>query len=76
MLLDARGTVFDYLDDPILVFDQPERLRERCENRLLEFGEMVAAALEHGDALPMQAELMFNYDALLARCLLYTSRCV
>ena len=67
VLTDARNTVLDYLDDPILVFDQPERLRERCENRCLEFKEMFSAALEHGDALPIQAELLLNYDALLAR---------
>ena len=67
VLLDIRGTVLDYLDDPILVFDQPERLRERCENRFLEFKEMVVAAMEHGDALGLQAELLYTYDELLAR---------
>ncbi len=66
-LLDFKGTLFDWMDDPILVFDQPERLRERCENRFLEFKEAVVAALEHGDALPLQAELLYTYDLLLAR---------
>ena len=42
-------------------------LRERCENRFLEFKEMVVAAMEHGDALPVQVGLLFSYDELLAR---------
>lgn len=67
VLLNIHGTLFEYLENPILVFDQPERLRERCENRFLEFKEMFTAALERGDALPMQAELLLSYDELLAR---------
>ena len=67
VLLDYRDTPADYLDDPIVVFDQPERLRERCENRFLEFKERFIAALERQEALPCQAEIMISYDALLAR---------
>ena len=67
VLLDYRDTPADYLDDPIVVFDQPERLRERCENRFLEFKERFVAALERQEALPCQAEIMIGYDALLAR---------
>ena len=67
VLLDIRGSIFDYFEDPIVVFDQPERLRDRCENRYLEFKEMVVAAMEHGDALGVQAELLYTYDELLAR---------
>ena len=67
VLMDLRATALDYLEDPILVFDQPERLRDRCENRFLEFKEMFTSALEHGDALPCQGDLLLNYDELLAR---------
>ena len=67
VLLNVGGTIFDYMDDPVIVFDQPERLRERGENRFLEFKEMVVAAMEHGDALPVQAELLYTYDEILAR---------
>ena len=67
VLLNVTGSILEYLDDPIIVFDQPERLRERCENRFLEFKEMVVAAMEHGDALPMQAELLLSYEQILAR---------
>ena len=67
MLLNAGSTILEYFDDPLIVFDQPERLRERSENRFLEFKELLTAALERGDALPVQAELPLSYDQLLSR---------
>ena len=67
MLSDFSATAFDYLDDPILVFDQPSRLRERAENRALEFKEHFASALEHDEALPQQADLLLAWDEALAR---------
>ncbi len=67
VLLGYDCTVADYLDDPIVVFDQPERLRERCENRMLEFKEHFMVALERREALAVQAELLMNYDEILAR---------
>ena len=66
-LLGYDHTAADYLDDPILVFDQPDRLRERCENRFLEFKEHFVAALERQEALPIQAGLLLGYDELLAK---------
>ena len=66
VLLGYRETPMDYLDDPIIVFDQPERLRERCENRLLEFHEHFTTALERCEALPAQGELLISYDQVLA----------
>ncbi len=65
-IMDISGTIFDYFDDPVIIFDQPERLRDRCENRFLEFKEMFVAALEHGDALSFQSNLLYEYDYLLA----------
>ena len=67
VLLDYRDTPADYLADPIVVFDQPDRLRERCENRFLEFRERFAAALERQEALPCQADILISYDDLLAK---------
>ena len=67
VLLDYGQTPADYLDDPIVVFDQPDRLRERCENRFLEFRERFEAALERQEALPAQAALLISYDELLKK---------
>ncbi len=66
VLLKYIATPVDYLDDPLIIFDQPERLRERCENRLLEFKEHYIVALERGEALPAQGELLLSYDQILA----------
>ena len=49
VLMNYSDLPVDYMDDPIVVLDQPERLRERCENRYMEFGEQFAAALERGE---------------------------
>ena len=67
VLLGYKDTAADYLGDPVVVFDQPERLRERCENRMLEFREQYTAALARDEALPAQGELLMGYDELLAK---------
>ena len=67
VLLGYEGLAPDYLENSIVVFDQPDRLRERCENRFLEFKERFLTALERQEALPCQAEILLSYDALLAR---------
>ena len=72
VLLKYTDTAAEYLEDPIVVFDQPERLRERCENRMLEFKEEFTAALERDEALPAQGELLLPYDGLLSKLSNYT----
>ena len=66
-LYEQCACVMDYLKDPIVVLDQPDRLRTRCENRMLEFEEQFKVALERENALPGQAELLIGYDELLRR---------
>ena len=65
ILYESTQTVLDYMDAPIVAMDQPSRLRERCENRALEFEEHFKVALERGEALSEQAELLLRYDELL-----------
>ena len=72
VLLKYTDTAAEYLEDPIVVFDQPERLRERCENRMLEFKEEFTAALKRDEALPAQGELLLPYDGLLSKLSNYT----
>ena len=67
LLFDHTETPCDYLDDAIVVLDQPERLSERCENILLEFNEQYKAALEHGQVLREQSELLYTYGQVLSR---------
>jgi transcription-repair coupling factor (superfamily II helicase) len=61
------ATLIDYFDEPIIVMDQPERLRERCDNRALEFQEQFKTALSRDEAMPAQAGLLFAYDEILPR---------
>ena len=67
LLFDHTETPCDYLDDPIVVLDQPERLSERCENIHLEFDEQYKVALEHAQVLKEQADLLYTYGQVLAR---------
>ena len=66
ILYDHTETIVDYADHPILALDQPARLRERCENRALEFAEHFKVALERGEAFGEQAKLLLSYDELIA----------
>ncbi len=61
---EAR-TLLDYLDSPVVFLDQPERLRERSDNRTLEFQEQFKTALGRDEAMPAQADLLLSYDQVL-----------
>ena len=67
ILYPQTQTLLDYFQHPIVAMDQPERLRERCDNRLLEFEEHFKTALEREDALPAQAQLLLRYDQVLVK---------
>ena len=67
ILYSQTQTLLDYFHHPIVAMDQPERLRERCDNRLLEFEEHFKTALEREDALPAQAQLLLRYDQVLVK---------
>ena len=67
LLYDHTDCVCDYMDAPIVVLDQPERLSERAENVLLEFAEQYKAALEHGQVLSEQSDLLYSYGEVIAR---------
>lgn len=58
-------TAVAYFDDPIVLLDEPDRLRERCENRKLEYMEQFTASLERGEVLPAQMDLLLDWQTLL-----------
>lgn len=66
-LYERCDFITDYLPGALMILDQPDRLRERCENRTLEYQEQYKIALERENALPEQAGLMAEYDELLIR---------
>ena len=59
ILYDHTDCVMDYLKDPLVIMDQPDRLRERCENLTLEFVEQFKHAAEQQEALPVQGGLLY-----------------
>ena len=73
VLLPETARIEDYLDDPIVVLDQPERVRERAENVRLEFIEHYKVALEREEALEVQQDLLLSFDELAAG---YRQHCV
>ena len=66
-LYEQTDTLADYVDAPIIVLDQVERLKERCENRFLEFEEHFKTALSRAEALPLQAQLLYTWAELRVR---------
>ncbi len=67
ILYECTDTVFDYAEDALIVMDEPDRLRERCENRQLEFEEYFKAAMERDEAFTEQADLLMSFDYLLTK---------
>lgn len=58
---------FDYFDEHALVIlDEPSRLAEKGEASATEFRESMSGRLEKGYILPSQADVIFDYKALLA----------
>ncbi len=66
-LYEKTALVTDYLSNAIIVLDQPDRLRNRCENRIMEFQEQFKVAIERDSALPEQGNLLADYETLVKR---------
>lgn len=62
---DKHYSIVDYLEDFILVVDEPNRVRQRYDNIRLEFLEHFKNLLEEGKVLPEQLETQFTYDDIL-----------
>ena len=58
-------TVADWMENPIVFLDEPDKLRETCENRSFEFGEAFKTALSQREALAQQATTLFDGAQLL-----------
>ncbi len=72
-LYEKSALISDYLPNALVVFDQPDRLRSRCENYQLEFQEQFKVALERSCALSEQGTLLADYGELLHRLTAGTS---
>ena len=66
LLYDHTETLCDYMTRPIVVLDEPEALFARMDSRRGEFDEALASALERGEAVPEQEDLMLPREAALS----------
>lgn len=57
----------DYLEDCIVLVDEPSRVRQRYETLQLEFQEYFNHLLEEGEVLPEQLNVFYTYDELLMK---------
>lgn len=65
MLYPQTQTLADWMDNPLVILDEPDKIQSVCQNRTLEFAEAYKSALERGEALPSQAGLLLDDTALL-----------
>ena len=54
--------LWDYLKNPIVVLDEPERVKSRCEDRLAGFREDFKLSLERQEAVPEQESLLKSWE--------------
>ena len=58
LLWDKDETIVDYMNRPLLVLDEPDSSLQRLESRISEFNTAFANALERGEAIREQEQLI------------------
>ncbi|MDL2289532.1 transcription-repair coupling factor [Clostridia bacterium OttesenSCG-928-F22] len=61
---EHSGTLFDYVQDGVVFFDEPRSLEEACRNLNLEFFESYEVQLKEGNAVEQQRDLLFQEEIL------------
>ncbi|MBQ9264547.1 MAG: transcription-repair coupling factor [Clostridia bacterium] len=56
--------LWEYLQNPILVMEEPDRVKARCEDRLSGFAEDFKLTLERQEAVPEQANLLRSWEEI------------
>jgi len=59
--------ITEYLEDFMVIIDEPNRVRQRYDNIRLEYEEHFKSLLEEGDLLPEQVDALFTYDDILLK---------
>jgi len=62
VLVKETYTIMDWLPGCVVCLDQPDQLQDRAQARTLGFEEELVQAMERGDAVRDQANLMFTYE--------------
>ncbi|MDR1263975.1 MAG: transcription-repair coupling factor [Oscillospiraceae bacterium] len=56
----------DWMGDAVVILDEPDKIRERCDIRRESFLEAFKTALERGEAMPEQSDLLMEPGDLFA----------
>ena len=67
LLMDNTAPLEDWLENPIIVLDTPERCMTRCEDRLAGFYEDLKQALAREEGVAEQADLLHTMDCVKER---------
>ncbi len=62
VLLPETSFLHEWLSDPIVILDAPDRVRARCDDRVAGFFEDFKLALSRQEAVPAQANLLYSAD--------------
>ena len=66
-LYEKSFDVMDYMEDFMVVMDEPNRVRQRFDNVRLEYEEHFKSLLEEGELLPEQIKSLYTYDDILMK---------
>lgn len=61
----TKHTIVDYMKNPLVIFDDPLRIKQTCDALIAEFGYMYEDALKKHAALPKQGELLFTFNDII-----------
>ncbi len=73
LLPESAAPIFDYLEDPILLCDQPDQWQARLKSKQDAFQQEFDEAYRRGDAFPAQRGLLFAYPDILAQLSAHTT---
>ncbi len=64
---DELVSIMDYFKSPIFYIDEPNRVVEKINNTIVEFGESMTNRLEKGYVLPGQTDIIWNGEDILRK---------
>ena len=67
---DETAQLLDYMpENTVVIFDEPNRVREHCENILDEFTQSIEARIAAGQMMQEHLKTVYGYEDVLARSL-------
>ena len=66
VVLPQTVTLLDWMEDALILLDQPDQVKDRAQGEMLSFEEDLTNAVERGDAVPAQQGLLIHYEELQA----------